>query len=55
MYGSGGYDEMPRGSLLLEVFRTHAHVHDFKVNRLPKVIFVYSYTSVAFSCCGDWL
>ena len=40
MYGSGGYDKMPRGCLLLEIFQTHAHVHDFKVNRLPKVMFV---------------
>lgn len=38
MYGSGGHDEMPGGGLLLEVFLTHAHVHDSKTNRLPKVM-----------------
>lgn len=50
MYGSGGYDEMPRGGLLLEVFRTHAHVHDFKANRLPKVILVVCQAILASVC-----
>lgn len=35
-YGAGGHYEMPQG-LLLETFLHHAHVHDFKSNRLPKV------------------
>ncbi|CAN0142574.1 unnamed protein product [Ectocarpus sp. 12 AP-2014] len=36
-YGAGGHDEMPQG-LLLEIFLEHAHLHDFKRNRLPKVM-----------------
>ncbi|CAM9694352.1 unnamed protein product [Ectocarpus fasciculatus] len=36
-YGAGGHYEMPQG-LLLEIFLDHAPVHDFKKNRLPKVM-----------------
>lgn len=58
MYGSGGHDEMPRGGLLLEVFLTHAHVHDFKSNRLPKVMLVLVVVNpFLFLClfaCAGW-
>lgn len=35
-YGTGGYSETPQG-LIIEAFLTHAHLQDFKANRLPKV------------------